>query len=84
MMNNAIIGTVYEHRLNRRAKKVFTSSTDVTEPAAKKSYHRLIRRNGLNNIGSTGDSAPDDPTKSNCNADAVIQSDLKMDELNTG
>ena len=30
MMNNAIIGTVYEHRLNRRAKKVFTSSTDVT------------------------------------------------------
>ena len=71
-MNNAIIGTVYEQRLNRRAKKVFTGSTDVTEPAAKKSYHRLIRRNGLNNIGSTGDSAPDDPTKSNCNTGAVV------------
>ena len=84
MMNSAIIGTVYEHRLNLRAKKVFTGSTDVTEPAAKKSYHWLIRRNGLNRVGSTGDSAPDDPTKSNCNAGVVVQSDLKMDELNTG
>ena len=70
--------TVYEHRLNRRAKKVFTGSTDVTEPAAKKSYHRLIRRNGLNSVGSTGDSTPDDPTKSNPNAGAVVQRDLKM------
>jgi len=84
MMNSAIIGTVYEHRLNLRAKKVFTGSTDVTEPAAKKSYHRLTQRNGLNSIGSTGESAPDDPTKLNCNAGAVVQSDLKMDELNTG
>ena len=58
MMNSAIIGTVYEHRLNLRVKKVFT--------------------------GSTGDSAPDDPTKLNCNAGAVVQSDLKMDELNIG
>jgi hypothetical protein len=49
-----------------------------------KSYHWLIRRNGLNSVGSTGDTAPDDPTKSNCNAGAVVQSDLKMDELNIG
>ena len=56
--------TVYEHRLNRRVKKVFTGLTDVTEPAARQSKHRLIRRIGLNSVGSTGESAPDDLTKS--------------------
>ena len=56
--------TVYEHRLNRQVKKVFTSLTDVTEPAARQSKHWLIRRIGLNSVGSTGDSTPDDPTKS--------------------
>ena len=35
---NARISTVYEHRLNRRVKKVFTGLTDHTEPAAKKRH----------------------------------------------
>ena len=56
--------TVYEHRLNQQVKKVFTGLTDVTEPAARQSKHRLFRRIGLNSVGSTSDSAPDDPTKS--------------------
>jgi len=53
-------------------KKVFTGLTDVTEPAAGKSYHWLIRCSDLNSIGSTGDTAPDDPTKSNPNVGAVV------------
>jgi hypothetical protein len=72
MKNNAIIGTVYEHRLNRRVKKVFTSSTDIIEPAAKKSYHRLIRCSGLNSVSSTDVAAPDDPTKSSSSVGAVV------------
>ena len=40
---NARTSTVYEHRLNRRVKKVFTGLTDHTEPAAKKITHRLNR-----------------------------------------
>jgi len=56
--------TVYEHRLNRQVKKVFTGLTDVTEPAARQSKHRLIRHIDLNSVGSTSDSVPDDPTKS--------------------
>ena len=34
--NSARNSTVYEHRLNRRVKKIFTGSTDVTELAARK------------------------------------------------
>ena len=74
--------TVYEHRLNRRVKKIFTGSTDVTEPAAKKSKHRLIRRIGLNSVGSTGVTTPDDPAKSNLGA--VVQRDTKTDCQRTG
>jgi len=35
---DARTSTVYEHRLNRRVKKVFTGLTDHTEPAAKKRH----------------------------------------------
>ena len=38
-----------------------------------KSNHRLIRRIGLNNVGSTVDATPDDPTKSNSSVGAVVQ-----------
>ena len=36
--NSPRTSTVYEHRLNRRMKKVFTGLTDLTEPAAKKRH----------------------------------------------
>ena len=35
--------------------------------------HRLNRHYGLNSVGSTGDSTPDDPTKSNSSVGAVVQ-----------
>jgi len=44
-------------------KKTLTGLTDVIELAARKSYHRLIRRNDLNSVGSTDDATPDDPIK---------------------
>jgi hypothetical protein len=58
-------------------KTVFTGLTDVTEPAVGKSYHRLIRCSDLNSVGSTDDTAPYDPTKSNPNVDAIVQRDSK-------
>ena len=47
--------TVYYHRLNRRIQLEYVSLSGVTELAAADSKHRLIRRPGLNSVGSTGD-----------------------------
>jgi len=65
------------HRLIRRKADEYVGLTDDTEPAAKKNSHRLNRCPGLNSVGSTSDRAPDDPTKSKCNAGAVVQRSVK-------
>ena len=72
------------HRLIRRTTDEYVGLTDDTEPAAKKNSHRLNRCPGLNSVGSTGDRAPDDPTKSNTNVGAVVQRDYKTDKPSTG
>jgi len=72
------------HRLIRRTADEYVGLTDDTEPAAKKNSHRLNRCPGLNSVGSTGDRAPDDPTKSNTNVGAVVQRDYKTEKASTG
>ena len=72
------------HRLIRRTTDEYVGLTDDTEPAAKKNSHRLNRCPGLNNVGSTGDRAPDDPTKYNTNIGAVVQRDSKTNKPSTG
>ena len=47
--------TVYYHRLNRRIQLENVGLSGDTEPAAADSKHRLIRRPGLNSVGSTGE-----------------------------
>jgi len=45
----------YYHRLNRRIQLEHVGLSGDTEPAAAAdSKHRLIRRPGLNSVGSTG------------------------------
>ena len=44
----------YTHRLNRHALGVPRRFNRCAEPAAVKSEHRLVRRMGLNSVGSTG------------------------------
>jgi len=46
---------VYYHRLNRRIQLEHVGLSGDTEPAAADSKHRLIRRPGLNSVGSTGE-----------------------------
>ena len=72
------------HRLIRRTTDDYVGLTDDTESAAKKNSHRLNRCPGLNSVDSTGDRAPDDPTKSNTNVGAVVQRDSKTDKPSTG
>ena len=72
------------HRLIRRTTDEYVGQTDDTEPAAKKNSYRLIRCPSLNSVGSTGDRAPDDPTKSNINVGAVVQRDYKTDKPSIG
>jgi len=68
-------GTYY--RLIRRTTDEYVGLTDDTEPAAKKNSHRLNRHLGLNCVGSTGDRAPDDPTKTITSTGVVVQRDSK-------
>ena len=72
------------HRLIGHTADEYVGQTDDTEPAAKKNSHRLNRCPDLNSVDSTGDRAPDDPTKSNTNVGAVVQRDSKTDKPSTG